>query len=242
MESGGTKVTGNRNAERVLFEERVAAVIEEAGLDDELAIEPLLRNRPTTERGHETIDRLLDASLDVIARDGIRAVNTRAVAREAGVNIATLYQYFEDIESLLLAAARRDQVLRNLTLSRLLFDLTGEISLREWIDSVVELMIARTVESERRRAVLKISQTLPAARGSVTEAWETGAKLLAIGLSYRYGKDPDRYWLPITRTIHSTVRLTMDDAMATEPLDRDRVDRVVEMCWQYLVASIPGGL
>lgn len=220
---------------------RAEAILEEAGLGIGEAIEPALRNAPTTEKGRDTVERLIDAGLDVVARDGVRAVNTRSVALEAGVNIATLYQYFEEIESLLLAATLRDQSLRSLVLSSLVVELAEGKPAREWVDELVELMVVRTVESERRQAVVTITLAVPATRPVIKLAWETGAKLLAVGLSSRFGEDPDDYWLPITRAIHSTARLVIDDVTPGLPEDRDRLDQMVQMCWEYLERRIPEG-
>lgn len=239
MKTSEEKDPAGAELEQARLERELGLVLEQAGLEAGRAIEPALRSRPTTGRGRETVDRLLDAGLDVTAREGIRGVNTRAVAAEAGVNIATLYQYFEDIDSLLLAAVLRDHSVRSQMITSMILDLVGGMPLREWIDSIIELMIERTVESERRRAVVKIAQALPAVQPTVTLSWETGAKLLAIGFSFRYGEDPDEYWLPITRTINSTTRLVMDDAMLKTPTERDRVDRVVQMCFEYLEARVP---
>ncbi len=41
-------------------------------------------------------DHILDAAYRVIARDGLAAATTRAVAEEAGIGAGTLYNYFDD--------------------------------------------------------------------------------------------------------------------------------------------------
>jgi AcrR family transcriptional regulator len=66
-----------------------------------------LRRRPTQPRARATFDALLDATAHLLAERGLGAVNTNAVARQAGVTPPTLYRYFRDKEALLSALAER---------------------------------------------------------------------------------------------------------------------------------------
>ncbi|MFO0678900.1 MAG: helix-turn-helix domain-containing protein [Polyangiaceae bacterium] len=52
------------------------------------------RKQPRQERSRETIRILLDATDNVIARSGVEAVTTSAIAKEAGVSNGTLFQYY----------------------------------------------------------------------------------------------------------------------------------------------------
>src|SRR5437867_4210974 len=52
-------------------------------------------------------DHILDAAHRVIARDGLAAASTRAIAEEAGVGAGTLYYYFDDRLELLVASTFR---------------------------------------------------------------------------------------------------------------------------------------
>ena len=51
---------------------------------------------PKQARARETFDRVLDAAAELLVDKGIEGLNTNEVARLAGVNIATLYRYFDD--------------------------------------------------------------------------------------------------------------------------------------------------
>lgn len=66
------------------------------------------RRRPRQARSQLTYDSILQAALDVLARDGAGRLTTNRVAERAGVSIGTLYQYFPDKTAILLAAARRE--------------------------------------------------------------------------------------------------------------------------------------
>lgn len=59
------------------------------------------RRRPKQERSKRTVEQLLDAAIRVMERGGFEALTMRAVADEAGINVATLYSYFANKHKLL---------------------------------------------------------------------------------------------------------------------------------------------
>jgi len=54
------------------------------------------------------VEAILDAAERLVLADGVEALTTRAIATEAAVPVASLYQYFGDKEAVLLALAGRD--------------------------------------------------------------------------------------------------------------------------------------
>jgi AcrR family transcriptional regulator len=52
------------------------------------------------DRGSSTRDRILASALELAGREGLGALTTRRVAREAGVNLGLLHYYFESKEAL----------------------------------------------------------------------------------------------------------------------------------------------
>jgi AcrR family transcriptional regulator len=54
------------------------------------------RSPATQARSVATRERIIDAAEGIIVRDGIAACNTNAIAREAGINVGTLYHHFND--------------------------------------------------------------------------------------------------------------------------------------------------
>src|SRR5262247_3195924 len=61
------------------------------------------RKRPVQERSRSTVDVILEAAAQVLERDGYAAATTDLIAERAGVSIGTLYQYFPNKDSILLA-------------------------------------------------------------------------------------------------------------------------------------------
>lgn len=69
---------------------------------------PGRRRVPQQVRSRERVRRILDVAGRMVVRDGVDALSTRAVAEEAGVPVASLYQYFADKDEILLALVQRD--------------------------------------------------------------------------------------------------------------------------------------
>lgn len=59
-----------------------------------------MRKRPQQERSRQMVNALIEATAHCIARQGIDGISTPMIAETAGVSVGSLYQYFDDKESL----------------------------------------------------------------------------------------------------------------------------------------------
>ena len=66
------------------------------------------RRLPTRARAHETIAVIFEAVARILQADGLAGLNTNRIAEVAGIGIGTIYGYFENKETILLAMARRE--------------------------------------------------------------------------------------------------------------------------------------
>jgi len=64
-------------------------------------------NRPSSARGDQTREALVDAAIEIFGRDGFRAASTRSIADTAGVNQALIGYHFGGKPGLYLAAFER---------------------------------------------------------------------------------------------------------------------------------------
>jgi AcrR family transcriptional regulator len=69
------------------------------------APETFYRNLPRQARSRERVERMLQAARKLLERDGLQKLTTNHIAREAGVDIASLYQYFSGKEAILYTLA-----------------------------------------------------------------------------------------------------------------------------------------
>jgi AcrR family transcriptional regulator len=64
------------------------------------------RRAPTQRRSKETVTAILQATARILVREGREAVTTNRVARDAGVSIGSLYQYFSSRDAIVAALAQ----------------------------------------------------------------------------------------------------------------------------------------
>jgi AcrR family transcriptional regulator len=68
----------------------------------------LPRRTPKQARAQDTVEVIFEATAQILRRRGRAALNTNHIAESAGISVGTLYQYFPDKESILVAMARRE--------------------------------------------------------------------------------------------------------------------------------------
>src|SRR5258708_19610481 len=69
---------------------------------------PRERKQPQQARAQETVRAILEATVQVVDRDGLDAATTTRIAEVAGVSIGSLYQYFSHRDAILTALQDRE--------------------------------------------------------------------------------------------------------------------------------------
>jgi AcrR family transcriptional regulator len=99
------------------------------------------RRSPTQTRSRATVDHILEGAARVFRREGWNATTNR-VAREAGVSIGSLYEYFPNKQALLMALAER-----HVALAEQLLD--AALSQRRTARSLLSTIQAAILTSQR---------------------------------------------------------------------------------------------
>lgn len=111
---------------------------------------------PLQARGQATVESILDATSNLIAEIGHEAVNTNLIASAAGVNIATLYQYFSNKQAILLALFERQTNERVETLKKLFGGIGSERPWRETVETALD-MVADMRMAQRGAAGIRLA-------------------------------------------------------------------------------------
>ncbi len=127
------------------------------------------RRRPVQGRSQATVDALLAAAAQILARHGPDAATTNAIAERAGVSIGSLYQYFADKEALIDALAELHVAEMTEVLAGALAG-AGEGTLTEEAGRIVAAIVAAHRVDPRLHHALH--QVLPRARMSAIDRLE----------------------------------------------------------------------
>lgn len=95
------------------------------------------RHRPAQKRSAATVEAILTAAADLVATQGLPAFNTNAVAKAAGINVATLYHYFPDKTAILLELFERNERERQASSRPLIEALSDSADIGSWIAGTI---------------------------------------------------------------------------------------------------------
>ena len=96
------------------------------------------RKTPLQDRAVATVDAILEAATYILVKDGWEKFTTNRVAERAGVNIASLYQYFPNKESIVVELQRRHVEKARQELPRVLPELRSHRSLRAFLRFIID--------------------------------------------------------------------------------------------------------
>ena len=100
------------------------------------------RKQPRQERSRATVDAIVEAAARVFAEGGYAGGSTNRIAEQAGVAIGSLYEYFPNKASILVAVAERHLERMTADVEAMLADSeAGAPSLSAWVARFVEAML-----------------------------------------------------------------------------------------------------
>jgi AcrR family transcriptional regulator len=108
------------------------------------------RRAPRQARARVTVEAILQAAAYILVREGWDRLTTNRIAERAGVNIASLYQYFPGKEAIVIELQRRHLSKARAGFPAALAKARSQQSVRE----VLRLVLSGTVEEHRRAPAL----------------------------------------------------------------------------------------
>jgi AcrR family transcriptional regulator len=100
------------------------------------------RKSPSQERAKATVDAILQAGAYILVKDGWEKFTTNRVAERAGVNIASLYQYFPNKESIAIELQRRHIETGRNAYPNMIKQLRSQASLRAALKILIDGAVA----------------------------------------------------------------------------------------------------
>lgn len=191
------------------------------------------RRKPVQGRSQATVDALLAAAAQILARSGPEAATTNAIAARAGVSIGSLYQYFPDKDALIdvLATRHVDQM------SAVMFAELADTGARTFAEAaaglVAAILAAQRVNPRLHHA---LHQILPRQKMSTMDRLEAALETrVAALLAEREGLAPavaERTAVVLVRSIGGAVRTTLrrDPERLEDPALERALTRIIVDC------------
>jgi len=115
------------------------------------------RKTPRQERSRSTVEALLEATTDILIRQGYAKLTTNRIAERAGVNIASLYQYFPGKEAIVAELRRRHGADQRAVLRQVLADRApGQL------ESTIRALVSAGVAGHAPRLHRVFTEEIPA--------------------------------------------------------------------------------
>jgi AcrR family transcriptional regulator len=103
---------------------------------------PKPRKTPSQARAKATVDAILQAGAYILIHDGWEKFTTNHVAERAGVNIASLYQYFPNKESIAVELQRRHIATGQTAYPKMITQLRSQANLHAALKILIEGAVA----------------------------------------------------------------------------------------------------
>jgi AcrR family transcriptional regulator len=164
------------------------------------------RRMPQQERAQATVEAVLGATVQILLKDGWDALSTNRIAREAGVSVGSLYQYFPNKQAIVRELLVRYSEEQFQMLVEGLMSLRAGMPLEEAVRSIIRALLSSQLNAPSlMRACF---EQLPA--GEQVDAlrdWSRRAiPLIELALASRHheiGLDPGHLNLAAFMLLHS---------------------------------------
>ncbi|MGR6090149.1 TetR/AcrR family transcriptional regulator [Brevibacterium sp. CSND-B09] len=197
-----------------------------------------LSKAPEQKRAQVTFNRIVSAAVGLLLERGLTALNTNAVAEGAGVNVASVYSYFRNKESILYFLAEFYEGSRVALVAsgaeRIRNGADWKQTVAEIIDAMVDFRIAHPGCVVVRNAVASVPDSPDFDAASTREAAESLTECF-LRLSPTSSLQTLR---KVTLFFADTVTVTVDRAFATMPHDAQAIAYLKEMSEAWLSTYI----
>lgn len=197
-----------------------------------------IQRLPIQARARATFERILDVAVEILATEGVAALNTNKIAERADINIATLYSYFPNKEGILVYLAHRFEDKRASWVEQQAAALGTTSNWEQWFRDSVDSMVQFRLNEPGGLAVRQALMALPELHELDTmstrraaEAKVPGLMALSPGLSEEKAR-------VISHLYSVTVTAVLDAAFAASPYDHRAIEELKRMVVAYFATYI----
>lgn len=178
---------------------------------------------PKQDRARITIEAILESAFQILETDGLAGFKVARLAERAGYSVGTLYQYFDNIDAVMLALVELDQERQRQTLLARFGDLAAQGMAQRTLDLVHVMLDAFGGRRVAQRAIIEWALSRPDVRNIDGRNTFIG-QLLASVSARSQGLDFSRLLTPVemvvlSRAFISTLRTAIwsDESLIDSP-------------------------
>lgn len=191
------------------------------------------RRVPVQVRAKATVEKIKKASLDLLREEGLEALNTNAIAEQAGVNIATLYSYYPDKYTILYDLFDSFEETRSHYVLEKMKELTHEGKWQEWffqvIDGLADYRLKDPAGIALRRALILRPELHELDIQSSKVTWNSLAEIFVTEFNIDKNMAAS-----IAEMVIESITHMLDSAFSVSPPRIDKVNELKLMITRYL--------
>lgn len=200
-----------------------------------------LRAEPAGRKSEATFNHIITTAAEVLDDVPLRDITTHLIADRAEVNIATLYRYFSDLESILVEFDIRYQKFALTGIKEMAVTGTLAEDRREWVNDTVDAVTVIRTDVPGALGISRDGQAIPQVRQITAAAEDVCSRMLAVAMGYYApGLKPEEDWYYMFLTIVRTTSRLMDEACAQRPADLKQIEMLKELAFNFFEPHFAG--
>ncbi len=221
--------------------EAIQAVLDGSRFEELAAAERGLRTPPAGRKSEATFDHIVQTAAEVLDDVPLRDITTHLIADRADVNIATVYRYFSDLESILVEFDLRYQRLSLAGIQEMAIQGAFTEDRRAWSDEVFEMATVVRTDTPGAIGIARDGYAIPQVREITRAAELVAARMSAVATEfYAPGmKSEDEWYEMYLAVIRATSRI-LDEACSVRPADLGQIEALKEMAFNFFEPHFRG--
>ena len=188
----------------------------------------IFRKKPSQKRSDQTVDTIVDATLQILDSEGEKALTTNRIAEHAGFSVGTLYQYFGNRDAIIAALVERELARSRAELKQVL-SASRDAAPEDVVRALIRTLLKRLSSRHRARRVLLLMMSR---RGDQARLVSMLTEMIeSIFAELRWHDDFPQHMTPmrfrvLTRAVLGAVRISAiedPDILADPAFEDERV-------------------
>lgn len=193
-----------------------------------------LRTPPAGRKSEGTFDHIIATAAQVLDDVPLRDITTHLIADRAEVNIATLYRYFSDLESILVEFDIRYQTFSLMGIKEMALRGAFTEDRRAWSDEMLDLAVVVRTDTTGAIGISRDGHAIPQVREITRAAEDVAARMLAVATGYYApGASSEEEWYQRFLLIVHITSSVLDEACITRPADLEQVALLKELAFGF---------